>query len=127
QGTPRETPEVSGEHSLGAACLATDPYLRQMRHQHLEAHDTAFDALLWHLNSRDVPGVVQNRRRAVTNFANGRDWYLAPDVWSEAGTEIGAGQALEALEVGAAQGEADGLELGPIERAGRARDTPLDL
>ena len=29
---------------------------------------------------------VQNRRRAVTNFANGRDWYLAPDVWSEAVT-----------------------------------------
>ena len=61
-----------------------------MRQQHLKAHDTAFDPLLWHLNGRDVARVVQDRRCAIANFANGRDWYLASDVEGEARGEVGA-------------------------------------
>ena len=98
-----------------------------MRHQHLEAHNAAFDSLRRHLNCGDVTGVVENRRCAVADLADRRDRHLAADERSEAGREIGAGQALQALELGAAHGKADRLELGPIEGAWRALYTALDL
>src|SRR5438270_5705957 len=127
QGLPGEAAEIGGERGFGAACLTADADLRQMRHQYLEADHSAFDALLQYLDGGDVAGVPQDGGGAVADLAHCGDRHFAPDIRSKARRKVRVGQALQPLEIGAAEDKADRGELRPVERTGRALDPALDF
>jgi len=76
------------------------------------ADPAAFDALLRHLDRGDVASVVKDGCGAIADFANGRDRYLAADVRSEAGCQVGAREALQTVELGTAYDKPDRTEFG---------------
>ncbi len=85
------------------------------------------DPLLGDLDRRDIACVAQDRRGAVADLAHGRDRNVAAHERRIGRGELGAGEALEAVELGAAQHEMDRLELGAVERARRPLDAALNF
>ena len=119
--------EIAGDHQFGAGGVAAHPHLSEMRHQDLESHSPFGDALLGHLDRRYVPGVPQDRRRPVADFAHDRDGHIAANIGRVGGRELRRGKAAKPVELDCTQGQPDRLIFGAVESAGRALDSALDF
>ena len=119
--------EIAGENGLGAGRFAPDPHLGQARDEHLEADSAAFDALLGDLDRGDVASIAQDRCRAVSDLAHGRDRDVLADIGGIARRQVGTDEPLRCLELGAAQHEVDRAEFRTVESTGSALDPAFDL